>query len=161
MGRIKVPYQEGTLFGVPLEDKSFGVGLVARSGKSGKILLGYFFGRKCTSIPDVDNLQNLTHADALLACMLGDLGLIKGWWSIVCHMEDFSRREWPMPMFSRIDPYSGKETLVRYAEDDPAEEIELLSRPAGDTSIYPEDGLNGYEAVQIQLSRLLGADQTK
>ncbi len=153
MPRIKLPYREGTLFGVPLEDNTFGIGLVARSGKSGKVF-GYFFGPKRQKLPSPKELRLLRPSDSRLVCMFGDLGLIKEWWPVIGDLDTFSRQNWPLPLFSRIDGISGKETLIEYSEDEPLNELRSVRRAPGDGQHYPEDRLCGYRSVEIQLTEL-------
>lgn len=155
MARVKLPYHEGTWFGVPLEDKSFAVGIVARMHRSGKVLFGYFFGPRLPSLPKASQLKTLRPKDAVLRCQFGDLGLIRNWWPIICHQEDFSREDWPMPKFVRQD--ETRTELVEYRDDDLQTEVRCERVAASVASGFPEDALYGYEAVQIRLHNILSS----
>lgn len=155
MARAKLPYREGTWFGVPLEDKSFAVGIVARMHRSGKVLFGYFFGPRMASLPSASQLKTLQPGEAILACQYGDLGLIRNWWPIICHQEVFSREDWPMPKFVRQD--ETRTALIEYRDDDLLTEVRCEVVAASMASGYPEDSLYGYEAVQIRLHKMLSS----
>lgn len=155
MGRVKLPYREGTWFGVPLEDKSFAVGVVARKHRSGAVLFGYFFGPRFAVPPTPAQLKTLRPSDAALVCRFGDLGLIRNWWPIICHQEVFSREDWPMPKFVRQD--ETRTELIEYRDDDLQTEVRCEMVAASVASGYPEDSLYGYEAVQIRLHKILSS----
>lgn len=153
MGYRKLPYHEGTIFGVPLDDHTHAIGLVARSGARGRIVLGYFFGAKWQTLPGPAVFQRVKKSEAVLTCMFGDLGLINGDWPIIGELVDFSRADWPLPVFSRIDGISAKESLIHYSDDDLFREISCVPRNPGDNRQYPKDGLFGSRALEIYLSR--------
>lgn len=155
MVRVKLPYSEGTWFGVPLEDKSFAVGIIARKHRSGKVLFGYFFGPRLASLPNASQLKALRPKEAVLRCQFGDLGLIRDWWPIICQQENFSREDWPMPKFVRSD--ENRTELIEYRDDDLLTEARREIVAASMASGYPEDALYGYEAVQIRLHQILSS----
>src|SRR5213592_3499242 len=50
MAPRKLPYREGDVFAVPLQDGAYGIGVVARMDREGAVL-GYFFDRRYESVP--------------------------------------------------------------------------------------------------------------
>jgi hypothetical protein len=75
--------------------------------------------------------------------------------AIIGNLDRYSRADWPMPIFSRVDRISGEETLIRYSEDEPIDEVADFKRSKGDNQRYPVDGLWGYAAVEDELTELL------
>jgi hypothetical protein len=71
----KLPYREGTWFAIPLETGGFGVGVVARATKRGKVILAYFFGPHRSEVPSLDEVERLSPEDAVAVAHVGDLGL--------------------------------------------------------------------------------------
>ena len=157
MPRKKLPYKEGSWFAVPLEDSGYALGLVARSRPGGKLLFGYFFGPRREKVPKSSEATDLLPEDAVLTRRFGDLGLINGEWPVIGESEDRNRDAWPMPLFVRKDFISGKLSLIKYSEDDLADEISMYECPAGAEQELPEDGSSGHIALQIRLTQLLSA----
>ena len=89
--------------------------------------------------------------------MFGDLGLINREWPVIGESDDWDRDAWPLPLLVRKNTISGKLSLIEYSEDDPKHEIAMHECPAGAEQEYPRDGLYGYIAVQIELTRLLSS----
>lgn len=157
MPRKKLPYKEGSWFAVPLEDSGYALGLVTRAAPAGKVLFGYFFGPRRIQVPELSEVAELLPEDAVLRRMFGDLGLINGDWPVIGESEDWNRDAWPQPLLVRKNTITGQFSLIEYSEDDPNHEIAMYECPAGAVQEYPEDGLSGYIAVQIRLTRLLSS----
>jgi hypothetical protein len=141
----KLPYQESSIFSVPLRGGGFARGVVARMRPRGRILLGYFFGPRTTSpnqLPDSFFPQS-----AILVGMFGDLHLIDGRWDVLGAIGDWRQEDWPIPEYRGV-PHE----LVLY-DDDLTPRI-YRSRIA--TPDLPSDSLMGAGAVEIKLDRLLG-----
>jgi hypothetical protein len=150
----KLPYSVGDWFAVPLRSRGYGVGLIARSAKGGKILLGYFFGPRRDELPALKELSSLRAADAVGAYMFGDLSLFKKEWPIIGPSTPWIPKLWPMPSFVREDLLTGVFYKVDYADDDPltiVSETRLTSFNGG----LERDGLCGAGAVEIALTCLL------
>ena len=83
--RLKINYQEGDWFGVPLEGGGYAVGVLARfrKGPYGSNLFGYFFGPRRRALPSLEELKRLTPDDAINACHFGHLGLVQNEWPII------------------------------------------------------------------------------
>lgn len=146
-------YREGSVFCVPLRSGGFSVGIVARANLETGILLGYFWGRKHRNVPEISEVDALPET-AILKARFGDLGLTSGTWPVIGSIS-WDRERWPVPQFVRRDALSGTPSIVEYANDDPGEQIVL--RPSDSKAVegMPRDGLYGYGAVEITLTRLL------
>jgi len=157
----KLPYREGDVFAVPLGSGGFSLGVVARSPRQGKVLLGYFFGEKFPSVPS--DLPTLLPENALKVVKFGDLSLMTGEWPVVGHLQNWDRDHWPMPKFIRQDPLRKRAQLVSYADDDPNQLI--AKEPCNiEAAGYERDSLLGAGSVELLLTRLLGpapADGTR
>ena len=95
---------------------------------------------------------------ALLLREFGDLGFLDGEWSILGSIPDWDRHEWPMPPRIRVDEEAGKAWLSYYDEST----FECLKEERVDPALadsYPEDGVSGYGAVEIRLTRLLDKEE--
>jgi hypothetical protein len=150
---VKLPYREGDWFQVPLRNGGVGVGLVARSGPRGKVLLGYFFGPRREEGPELSQLAGLRPEDAALVARFGDLGLIRGEWPILGRLDSWDRGHWPAPKFARTEEVSGRVWEVEYADDDPNRVV--AERPLAEPGGRPRDQLFGAGAVEIALGRRL------
>ena len=91
--------------------------------------------------------------DAVLVERFGDLGIIQHEWPIIGPTPNWNRDSWPVPHFVRKDPISGDLYVVEYSDS----LRESCSRmvPQSDAIALPQDGLAGYGAVEIQLTKLL------
>lgn len=148
-----LPYEEGSVFLVPVRDGGFARGVVARVGNHGMVVFGYFFGPVLQSANGATT-ADLCAANALLCLRFGDLGLINGEWPICGKVPNWDRLMWPMPDFVRRDPLGRlKSVLVRYSDDDPMR-VEL-EHPIDDDNGLAPDSLSGYGAVEIKLRKLL------
>jgi hypothetical protein len=154
----KLPYKEGDVFAVPLGDGSFGIGLVARAPKRGRILLGYFFGNRFTHVPAEQELPELTPQNALKVIRFGDLSLFESEWPNITHLVNFNRADWPIPKFVRRNPFSQRGWLVTYDDNDPSAQVEEVLGDFG-TSEYETDELYGAGAVEFMLAEVLAHGQ--
>ena len=153
----KLPYSEGTIFLVPLRNGGYARGVVARAGRNGKVLYGYFFGPRLsiTEAAEATKFGNLNPSKALLKVLFGDLGLINGEWPVRGRIADWDRTEWPMPDFVSVDPTGHKKLMrVRYSDTDPGRFISQVSTT--EDHGLERDSLAGYGAVEIKLTKLLG-----
>lgn len=157
-----LPYHEGDWFVLPLRREGrFAIGRIARSSSRGKILFGYFFGPARPEMPTLADAQQLSHAEVVMKCRFGDLGLINGEWKVLGQMGDWEREFWPMPPFVRVDHLNEERAvLVTYSDVDPAKVVSETSCDPKLASKYPRDALAGYGAVEIRLTKiLLGQDE--
>lgn len=154
-----LPYKEGDWFGIPVEGGGYAVGLIARCGRKGKVLFGYFFGPRREVLPPLTELRNLKPDDAILIGLFGDLDLYKKRWPVIGSFSEWKREKWPMPLFVRTDSISGEKYLIRYSEDEPTLELEKRRTSEKEAEGFPKDGLAGAAYISIILNRLLGNQQ--
>ena len=155
----KCKYGEGDWFAVPLRAGGYAVGLVARASRTGGILLGYFFGPLRPQMPTLHDVKNHRQTDAVMVARFGDLGIINCEWQVLGH-EQWNKSDWPMPRFARKDVISGRISLVEYDENDPGRELLVTPSDLTQQRALPDDGLYGYGAVELRLTKLLGADES-
>lgn len=141
---------DGTVFGTPLQDGVFAIGLIARASKSG-VLLGYFWA-EWKELPEIDSLT-LSQDDAILVARFGDLFLQTGRWTELGKLPNWNRNEWHMPMFVREEMLTGRRWEVRYSDDDP--NALIGEYPAAANNEYLPDSMYGAEAIEITLKKRL------
>jgi hypothetical protein len=149
----KLPYREGDIFAVPLQEGGFVLGVVARMPKGGKILLGYFFKEKFFSVPRPHDLPVLLPENVVKVVKFGDLSLMTGEWPVVGRVPDWDRADWPIPKFIRRDDVTKRAWLISYADDNPGQEI-AEERCDFEASGYERASLLGAGLVEILMSRL-------
>ncbi|WP_407560890.1 immunity 26/phosphotriesterase HocA family protein [Streptomyces sp. 184] len=146
----KLPYSSGDIFAVPLRDRGYAIGVVARMDGKG-IVLGYFFGPRVEPLEDLPQTRTLDANSAIKVCRFGDLGLVREKWPVVGRVESWNPAEWNVPDFCRDGNirvvYNGDSLTVSREERLDSRECRLL----------PQDGLEGAGFVEIKLTRLLGA----
>ncbi|WGM22965.1 Imm26 family immunity protein (plasmid) [Paenarthrobacter sp. OM7] len=155
-GRVvaKPKYGPGSLFAVPLNGGGYGVGLVARMSSKG-ILLGYFFAQRWAQVPMLSDVKNLSPNDSVLIGRFSYLGLKQGQWEVLGPMAGWVPEEWPMPVFARTEPITGRSIQVHYDDSDPSRRLGEEAVPGGDNEGKPEDGLMGAGYVENVLTGLL------
>lgn len=156
MARRKLPYREGDVFAVPLRDGSCGLGVVARMNGKGAVL-GYFFGPRYDEPPELADVGDLSAVDNVLVQIFGDVGLIRGNWSVIGQLPGWRREEWPMPVFGRREELTGRCWRVEYDDDDPNSRPHEVEVSPEECERLPEDGLAGFGFIEARLSRVLGA----
>jgi hypothetical protein len=155
MATTKVAYCEGDWFAVPLRNGGFALGLAARVTKK-RSVLGYFFGPRKSEMPSPHDIGRLAAEDAVLICIFGDLGLANGEWPIIAKHESWQREKWPLPTFGHIDIVDSNKAFVRKYSDTDLDEFVLEYEIAPEEArALPKDGLFGYGAVEITLTKLL------
>ena len=154
---MRLNYSEGTWFAVPLTSGCFGVGVVARATKKGRVILVYHFGPKREAVPSLSEVAGLDPSAAVRVTRIGDLHLIDGKWPILGQSPEWQRESWPMPMFTRTPPFLNHAYNVSYSDVDPNCVVSETKVPLG-ISTFARDTMQGAGAVEIELSRLLGGD---
>ena len=155
---MKLHYDEGTLFAVPLKCGGYGVGLITRMTRRGRVLLCYFFQPAVSTIPDVSELSDLRPEDAVKAIRIGDLNLYGKEWPIIGKLPSWERTKWPVPLFVRRSELSEKAWLVYYSDEDPGQ-VEREESVPFPTTEHETAGLYGAGAVELLLTRLLCASE--
>jgi hypothetical protein len=157
---MRLPYIEGSWFTIPLS-RGFGVGLVARSAPSGKVIFCYFFGGFMSS-PTLEEVRSLSAPDALLVGRVGDLYLLKGRWPVLGTLEGWNRENWPMPIFRRVASLSSKSWLVVRSDEDPNKIVSEEPVSSELPENVPRDQVFGAGALEVALSKLVeGSDPSR
>lgn len=154
----KLPYREGTWFGVPLDSGGYAIGVVARSNRTGKVILCYFFGPRRSTLPKASELEHLQSKDAIKVLRVGDLGLINKSWPIIGVTFNWNRTEWPMPIFLRRELLTSRAWRVHYSDDDPLEVIKEERETSGSLTLNP-DSVSGYGAAEYKIDDALSASE--
>jgi hypothetical protein len=154
---MKLPYKEGSVFGIPLRSGGFGIGVVARTAPKGCIFLGYLFGPKRDTAPTLDEVRSLRPEDAVRVVRIGDLSLMDGTWPLIGDLDSWKRAEWPMPPFARSDEISRRAWQVQYSDVD-ANKIESQAEMHyADADDLGSDSVFGAGAAEIILTKHLDA----
>ena len=146
----------GTMFLVPLRDRGFALGVLARADGKG-CAFGYFFGPRLSG-PEEIRVDIVLPEYALLVGMFGDLELLRGKWPIVGEVEPWSLELWPLPPLCRVDEKVGRAWLSTYGDT-----LECLTEQEIDCAKardYHYDRLMGAGAVEIRLTNLIKAAQS-
>jgi hypothetical protein len=151
----RLPYKEGDWFAVPLGGGGFALGIIARMAPKGRILLGYFFGPKRASMPELAEAAHLEPAEAILVEKFGDPGLIRGEWPLIGRTENWDRSLWPMPLFGRHIEFTESAYQVQYPDDDPNGQPHETRISVEASKRLPSDGLSAYGAIEALLTHLL------
>jgi hypothetical protein len=147
------PYKEGDWFAVPLTS-GYVLARIARVGRRGGILLGYFFKPLRTSLPTPQDMHGLTSADAFNIGKFGDRGLVEDGWPIIDSPKDWSREDWPMPMFGRLGTFNPETGLcVKYDENDLTMCLGERAIPVEQVLQLPKDGMAGHIFLQRKLEK--------
>lgn len=151
-------YDEGDGVVVPLTGGSYGIGVIARTGRprSG-ILLGYFFAETFDHIPGPGVFVGIDSSRAILIVKFSSLGLDDGSWTLVPRDWPWKRDDWPLPEFRYHDTLTGRDWRRRLDESDLTRMIhqELVSEQ--EAPRLPEQGLAGSRFLEQRLTRLINA----
>jgi Immunity protein 26 len=128
---------EGAVFGLPLLDYGFAIGVIARRrpGRgNGSVLFGSFFGPRRPLLPTEVDTSKLNKDDAIASICFGGLRIQSGEWPLIGSIEGFERDQWSMPLFGRISVLNPHQNawLIRYREDYP-------DGPQDETRVTPEE----------------------
>lgn len=148
-------YSEGTWFAVPLRNGGFAIGVVTRKSKKGGIIVAHYFGPRRDTPSSVEEVERLSPADALIALRSGDISIKKGLWPTIGHAPNFSREEWPTPLFIRRQEIGRNAYAMAYADD---VSVLLHEEPVAYDANLPPGGLHGDGAVELILTSELKAN---
>ncbi len=155
MTKRKINYSEGDCISVPLLNREFARGVIARMDGRGCIF-GYFFP---PSIEDSHNVKIddfLSPGNNILLARVGDLGLLNSEWKVIGRIPDFRREVWKLPAGLRWDEGDSEGVECIFDEDT----LETISeKPISivglDLTKELKDGLMGYGFLEIRLTKLL------
>lgn len=154
-----LPYRDGQLVSVPLRDgRGYAVGLVAAHDGRGAVI-GYFFNQRFAHLPTLDQANAMGAADVLRVMRFGDLGLLKGGWTVIGDYDGWRSSEWPVPEFGRREP-TGRAWKVTYSATDlrgPEREEPIAD---DECDRLPRDALSGSGSVERVLTQLLGDEDS-
>lgn len=146
-------YGEGDVVTIPLPSGGLAVGLVARKGPDGDLLM-YFFGPRLDCAPEVIPERVVAH-NACAVWRTSDGGIVEGRWERVGTLSGFQRKHWPMPPYTRTCDITNRKSIVHFREDDPFEvESERLATDE-EVEGVERAGLKFRGAVEKGLDRLL------
>jgi len=149
----RLSYREGDCFALPLRAGGFARGVVVRLDRKG-IVLGYFFGPRLASLSEATIDDTLRPEKAVLLARFGDLGLQKGEWRVIGHIDPWDREAWRIPGFLHLDE-RGDRGFVRYYDDSLRFVREERVTGSAISLHAPRDALLGYGAAEIRLTKLL------
>lgn len=142
----KAKYSIGDIFKINLNDKNLAIGVVLRANFKGSVL-GYFFLTSNKTTFDVTQLD-LDKSKIVMRCMFGDLGLIKGEWTVVGNIsKDNEIFKIPIKGFYRYDDEDGKYYISQYDENLDFVSENKVSK-INDLDNYIEDSSYGYGLVE-------------
>lgn len=147
---------EGDAYGVPLPSGGFATVVVARVAPKGGVTLGYFFGPRAPSVPDIGSLEGLQRNGATLILQFGDLGIVEGTWPRIGRMPGWDRRKWPMPPFKRRGVLDDRLWRVEYDDNNPNSTPRESPIGEAEAAALPDDGLYGAVAVARVLDLRIG-----
>jgi hypothetical protein len=152
-------YAPGFWFAVPLQTGGYGLGVVARATRSA-LTLGYFFNLKRLDLPTPEDTVGLKKDDAILVCMFGSLALNSGEWPVVARKDPWHPNDWPVPTFSHVDAVDRSLAYGRVYDEKDLRKVGQRPISLADAAKLPTDGVYGYRAVEIELARLLSAQES-
>lgn len=156
---VKINFQEGDWFAVPLCDGGYAVGLVSRyRPKYGPLVFGYFFGPKRTDIPRLEELEGLTPADAIYVAKFGYLGLVGGRWPILGQTGKWDSAVWPLPGLYWGPSRDERFGIVNDLSEEDLSHLGDRLLPIEEAQKLPESGSAGDGFVEICLTDLLSGD---
>lgn len=143
----------GLWFLIPLAEDSFGIGLIARSGRSG-IALAYLFERVVVTPPTPHELSQLTANDAAITCRIMVNRIEEERWPSLGSTPGWNPDEWPMPTFVNLN----SQLAVTYSDDEPARAIKRERRSAEELAGLGRAVILGVDGPVIALRQLFGID---
>ena len=150
----RVKYHEGQWFAVPLRTGGYAPGIIVRGGSAFKGGLGYFFPIHYTQPPSTSDVEHLSAKQAILIGWFGDLGIIEGRWPLIFSDRPFSRNDWPMPRFGRVDAINPEwGWITEYSQDDDGSRVPIAETRCPVTAVtgLPEVGTASAGYVEVKL----------
>lgn len=143
---------EGSVVTVPLRDRGYGVGVIARNSGDG-ILLVYFFGIRLDANDLPIDWSTIKPSAAIWVRLVGDLGLLNNAWNVIGTVNPWSRLEWPMPPLARY--VDGIGYYKSFYDDNTLDKIREVRITETEAKQFWEDGMSGYVAAEIALTKRL------
>ncbi|MCM8625540.1 Imm26 family immunity protein [Accumulibacter sp.] len=143
---------EGSIIALPLRDRGYGVGVVARNSGDGALLV-YYYGVRLDSIDSPLDHSVLKPENAIRVGQVGDLGVLNGAWKVIGAISPWSRSAWPLPPFARY--VQGVAFYKSYYDEDTLRKIREVRIEKSEADELWEDGMDGYVAAEIVLTKRL------
>lgn len=161
-GRItRVPakkvYDEGSVFGVPLESGGSVLGVVARCSKPRAVVLAYFFDVLYEASCFDETLRTLRASRACLVARVGDLRLLRLTWPVLASLQPWRREDWPMPAFVRSNDLSKRAWRTFYSDADANAIVGQTEVPYPPPESSLRDSVWGAAAAQTRINKLVQA----
>ncbi|MDR2145673.1 MAG: immunity 26/phosphotriesterase HocA family protein [Tannerella sp.] len=134
----------GKLFIVPLMNKGFTIGLVARQDRN--ILLGYFFDIYFSQKPSIIENSMINKDNVCLICLFGILGLKNKEWTIIGDLPNWNKNEWIVPTFKQKDPLLECYYAINY--NDELNEVSRMKINTDDAQSLYNAGVHGSGIVE-------------
>ena len=161
----RVDYEEGHWFAVPLRTSGYAPGIIVRGGPRFKGGLGYFFAVRSDQPPNGLDIAHLTADQAIFITWFGDRGIIEGRWPLILTDRPFTREEWPVPRFGRVDMFDPEwGRITEYSQEDNGRALHIAETrvPVTDIAGLPEEGTASAGYVEVKLAILIDAlEQSK
>ena len=148
---MKLPYCEGTWFWVPLLLDTYAVGVVARSGRWGKVIFCYFFGPYGQCGPNIEMVSKLCPDNSILVARISDLFLIEEKWPILGNSSSWDRSKWKMPPFVQREILTNRAWRVWYSDRNPLDVVRIEPEPFNST--LAKDSVWGAASVENYLRK--------
>lgn len=148
----KTKIDQGQIFAIPLKDKGYGLGLIAR--KNDMIALGYFFKTVFEQLP-IGKVEAdlISKANVILIGKFSCLGISNNEWPLLKSDFVFKKDNWPIPFFKGKDLGGDDFFSVLYDDSLLKETRRWISKNEAENLF--EHGLYGYGALEIKLSRII------
>lgn len=156
----RIKYREGDWFAVPLRSGGYALGILARGSLRVKGGLGYFFPSRYDHPPTAADVAHLTAQQAIYIHWFGDLGIIEGRWPLIPSDRSFSRADWPVPRFGRVDMFNSElGWITEYRQDDEGSRVPLAETrvPVAQIAGLPEEGTASAGFIEVKLAMLIDA----
>lgn len=154
----RVKYHEGQWFAVSLRTGGYAPGIIVRGGRAFKGGLGYFFPVRYEQPPSALEIEHLNAQQAVLIGWFGDLGIIEGRWPLILTDRPFSRGDWPVPRFGRVDAFTPEwGWITEYSQNDDGSRVPIAETRCPVTAVtgLPEVGTASAGYIEVKLAMLI------
>jgi hypothetical protein len=156
----RIKYREGQWFAVPLRTGGYAPGIIVRGDYKTKGGLGYFFPIRSIQPPNASEIAHLNASQATLISWFGDLGIAQGRWPLIFSERTFSREDWLVPRFGRIDMFDPERGwITEYSQGDDGRALYVAETRVRVAEIadLPEVGTASAGYVEVKLAILIDA----
>lgn len=144
---------------VPATDgDGYVVGVVARAEKSRSLsaaILVYFYGPRWFRVPEVKEVLPLLPEKAISIIMTSCRRIADGHWVEIGSVPEFSRSDWPIPLFGRVSiTMPGFAWLVKFAEDEIGRGVKRIETPVSpnEAQRHPPESFSGADIAAFEVT---------